>query len=78
MTGAERQRRYIARQVKQAASSTPTLDGPVIKLAHLAIDPLRTARFVRMKLGDNDTRRIRDAFDQVLNEAGPERAELSL
>jgi hypothetical protein len=51
------------------APKPPPIAEPVsltIRLTHLAMDPVRVAQWISMKLGPEATLAIRDAFDHVL------------
>jgi hypothetical protein len=74
MTGAERQRRYLLNLAKKLSPPPPApvaavrAPGLVIHVDHLRMDPVRTARWLRQKLGDRATLALLDALKQAMSE----------
>lgn len=75
MTGAERQRRYLLNLAKKLSPPPPApvaavrAPGLVIHVEHLRMDPVRTARWLRQKLGDRATLTLRDALTEAMGTA---------
>jgi hypothetical protein len=77
MTGAERQRRYIAKLVTKAVPPAAAGLGAaarslVVKIEHLRRYPDRIAPWLRQRLGHHATLALRDALNQAIENPGPE------
>jgi hypothetical protein len=81
MTGAERQRRHIAKLRARAARPDPipvpapkaapvALEGRIIRLAHLEMAPVQVAQWLARELDPDKARAFCDALDQALKDLG--------
>jgi hypothetical protein len=90
MSDTERHRRYMAglRQRATAATPAPTPapepkpppmaapDGSTIRVTHLAMDPIRSARWLCQKLDElNRAQAFGDAYNQALADLGEARRQ---